>query len=248
MIRRGARLRAPPTSAPPLRCFSLNHRSPSSSGTSRGLARPPNEVTLIQALDVESRLGYTNIRGHRYPSFHLFLLAQLNDFTDFLDDKQLQNFRRELVEKTERYPHMVVPERQRTLAQVKTFLERYWRITAESGRAGTHETRDPVPAPSTSGRRHATLQDVAPFNLFFFDIETTGLSSKNDRIVEVAVTALHSRENWSTLVDPQRDISPQASQITGLTASVLKDANAPTFDAVARAMIEFVREQSLPIR
>ena len=48
------------------------------------------------------------------------------------------------------------------------------------------------------------------------------------------------------LVEAER--APQASQITGLTASVLKDANAPTFDAVARAMIEFVREQSLPIR
>ena len=66
------------------------------------------------------------------------------------------------------------------------------------------------------------------------DIETTGLSPGwRDRIVEVAVVVLdpagHVVEDWSTLVNPLRDVGP--SSLHGLRPRDLVDA--PTFVDIA---------------
>ena len=66
------------------------------------------------------------------------------------------------------------------------------------------------------------------------DVETTGYSpAHHDRVVEIALVHVSERgeiqEQWSTLVDPGRDIGP--TQVHGLTASDVLDA--PTFTDIA---------------
>ena len=65
------------------------------------------------------------------------------------------------------------------------------------------------------------------------DVETTGLSPRSDRIIEVAIVGLDEsgaqQWSWSTLINPQRDVGP--TRIHGITATDVMDA--PYFEDVA---------------
>lgn len=59
------------------------------------------------------------------------------------------------------------------------------------------------------------------------DVETTGLDPAGDAIIEIAAIAFRGDEiveEWSSLVDPGRDIPPFITQLTGITQAMLKKA------------------------
>ncbi|MCB9699257.1 MAG: 3'-5' exonuclease, partial [Alphaproteobacteria bacterium] len=73
-----------------------------------------------------------------------------------------------------------------------------------------------------------------------FDTETTGLEPfGGDRIIEIAMVQLkigpdgrvEERDDWSTLVNPERDIPRKVTEITGIAAEDV--TNAPRFVDVA---------------
>jgi len=68
------------------------------------------------------------------------------------------------------------------------------------------------------------------------DVETTGLSARSDRIVELAVVRVdeagHVEDEWATLLNPGRDLGPQA--IHRISAADVLDA--PKFEDVAGAV------------
>jgi len=73
-----------------------------------------------------------------------------------------------------------------------------------------------------------------------FDLETTGLSPQSDDVVEIsAVKVINERivDEFSTLVNPQRPIPYQASQVNNITDDMVKDA--PHFDVVLKDFLEF---------
>ena len=62
--------------------------------------------------------------------------------------------------------------------------------------------------------------------LCFFDLETTGVSVSNDRIVEIAILKLHpdeSKESKIWRVNPECPIPPQASAVHGIYDSDVAD-------------------------
>ncbi|GII59244.1 hypothetical protein Pth03_76330 [Planotetraspora thailandica] len=64
------------------------------------------------------------------------------------------------------------------------------------------------------------------------DVETTGLRPFwHDRVVEVGIVHLDPAGEWTTLVDPERDLGPQ--HIYGITAADIR--HAPTFGEIAGA-------------
>lgn len=74
------------------------------------------------------------------------------------------------------------------------------------------------------------------------DVETTGLRpSRHDRIVEVGVVLLDPRGTvtgeWSTLVNPGRDLGPQ--RVHGITAADVR--HAPTFQEIAGILAGLLR-------
>jgi DNA polymerase-3 subunit epsilon len=71
------------------------------------------------------------------------------------------------------------------------------------------------------------------------DVETTGLkTSWHDRVVEIAVVRLdesgRTRDEWCTLVNPDRDLGPQ--EIHGITAAEAR--RAPSFAELAGQIVE----------
>ncbi|MCP4357403.1 MAG: DNA polymerase III subunit epsilon [Chloroflexi bacterium] len=59
------------------------------------------------------------------------------------------------------------------------------------------------------------------------DVETTGLDANNDRIIEVAAVTFRDNEildEFSSLVNPHRDLPPYITQLTGITQEMVDGA------------------------
>lgn len=75
--------------------------------------------------------------------------------------------------------------------------------------------------------------------LVVFDLETTGVNTATDRIVDISlVTRLPDGGlvNWSTLVNPCCPIPVGASEVHGITDEMVKDA--PTFAELAGELLQ----------
>jgi len=78
--------------------------------------------------------------------------------------------------------------------------------------------------------------------IVFFDLETTGLSKTNDRIVEIAMTKINpdkSREDFYSRVNPGIEIPKVASDIHGILNSDLE--NEPDFKSISNEVFEFIK-------
>jgi DNA polymerase III subunit epsilon len=70
-------------------------------------------------------------------------------------------------------------------------------------------------------------------DLAIIDVETTGLTARFDRIIEIAILRIRNgevAETYSTLVDPEVIISPYIEGLTGITNKDLRGA--PTFTSI----------------
>jgi len=77
--------------------------------------------------------------------------------------------------------------------------------------------------------------------LAFFDLETTGLDIAKDRIVEISILKVSpdgKEETYTRRINPTIPMSKQASEITGITDSDLKDM--PTFKELAPEIVKFL--------
>ena len=74
-----------------------------------------------------------------------------------------------------------------------------------------------------------------------FDLETTGLSSRNDRIIEIGAVILKNGEEvdrFQTFVDPQRPLERKIVELTGITDEMLEGA--PSIEEVLPKFLDFV--------
>lgn len=82
------------------------------------------------------------------------------------------------------------------------------------------------------------------------DTETTGLSFANgDRIVEIGCIEIIDKEitgrNLHLYINPEQELSAQATEISGLTYDFLK--NYKTFDEIADEFLDFIEDSRLVI-
>ncbi len=78
----------------------------------------------------------------------------------------------------------------------------------------------------------------APFVVF--DLETTGFSPIDDRIIEIGAVKIENgniTERFSTFVNPQRPIPEKITELTSITDGMVSDA--PLIDTAAKDFIEF---------
>ena len=93
--------------------------------------------------------------------------------------------------------------------------------------------------PSVYGVKNHALSDT----FIVFDIETTGLSPKDDKITEIGAVLIKNGEvidTFSTLVNPETIISTEITEITGITNDMVKDA--PTQNVAIKQFIEFIKD------
>lgn len=78
------------------------------------------------------------------------------------------------------------------------------------------------------------------------DVETTGFSPVNDRIVEVACVCVDGDrivDRWSTLVNPETPIPPRATGVHGITDAMV--AHAPPLASALRQLRRFAGTRTL---
>ncbi len=99
---------------------------------------------------------------------------------------------------------------------------------------------DPT-SPRFDAEGEARLQAWMAATVAAVDVETTGLSTKNDRVIEVAVVVARGSEilqKASWLVNPQRLIPDDATCVNGIRNADV--ANSPTFDLIADELTELL--------
>ncbi len=79
-----------------------------------------------------------------------------------------------------------------------------------------------------------------------FDLETTGLSSKDDHIIEIGAVRMRGGEEidrFQTFVDPERSLDSKIVELTGITDRML--VGAPKLKTVLPKFLEFVGDSVL---
>src|SRR5450631_4162454 len=82
--------------------------------------------------------------------------------------------------------------------------------------------------------------------LVFLDLETTGATAHFDRITEIGLVEVDQGRHvgeWSSLVNPERPISPMIESLTGITDAMV--AQAPTFAQIAHNLFERLAGKTL---
>ena len=79
-----------------------------------------------------------------------------------------------------------------------------------------------------------------------FDLETTGLSSQKDEIIEIGAVRMQGGkelERFQTFVNPRRRLEQKIVELTGITDAMLADA--PSIETVLPEFLEFVGDRVL---
>ncbi len=79
-----------------------------------------------------------------------------------------------------------------------------------------------------------------------FDLETTGLSSQNDRIIEIGAVILKNGQEidrFQTFVDPERTLERKIVDLTGITDEMLRGA--PKIEEVLPQFLDFIGDRVL---
>jgi len=79
-----------------------------------------------------------------------------------------------------------------------------------------------------------------------FDLETTGLSSRKDRIIEIGAVIMRDGEEvdrFQTFVDPERALDKKIVDLTGITDDMLRSA--PKIEEALPRFLEFVGDRVL---
>lgn len=85
-----------------------------------------------------------------------------------------------------------------------------------------------------------------PMNYVAFDIETTGLNPKYDKIIEIGAVKVRDgelAETFSTFVNPARSLPARIVELTGICDADV--AQAPYIDDILDAFLAFVGEDVL---
>ncbi|WP_051940457.1 3'-5' exonuclease family protein [Stenoxybacter acetivorans] len=80
-----------------------------------------------------------------------------------------------------------------------------------------------------------------PLPVVIVDLETTGGHFENDRITEIAVLCFSGGkiERWQSLINPEQDISPFITRLTGISNEMV--AGAPTFSQIAADILPYLQ-------
>ena len=77
--------------------------------------------------------------------------------------------------------------------------------------------------------------------IIFFDLETTGVDTSKDRIVEISMIKINidgKKDIKTRRINPEMPIPAEATAVHGITDEDVKDA--PTFRQIAKSLAQFI--------
>jgi DNA polymerase III subunit epsilon len=80
--------------------------------------------------------------------------------------------------------------------------------------------------------------------LIALDLEATGIDPLTDRITQFGIVT-HDGRSWSSLVNPEREITAEVVELTGITNEAA--AKAPKFEFFADTLAELITDQPLVV-
>ena len=87
------------------------------------------------------------------------------------------------------------------------------------------------------------LKYIGVSNFIALDLETTGLNPQKDKIIELSAYKFSNGKpvkSFTSLINPEKNISPISTQITGIKQSMLKDK--PLFENLQKDFISFIED------
>ena len=93
---------------------------------------------------------------------------------------------------------------------------------------------------------HGTRDMTFEQDYVAFDLETTGLSSRTDRIIEIGAVRMRDGkeiDRFQTFVDPERKLERKIVELTGITDEMLRGA--PKIEKVLPEFLEFIGDSVL---
>ncbi len=84
---------------------------------------------------------------------------------------------------------------------------------------------------------------MLPSKLAFVDIETTGMHSLYDRVIEIGILRVEDNKitkSFHSLIDPQTRFAPEITQLTGITQQDLEKA--PTFRQIQTDILDILND------
>jgi len=93
---------------------------------------------------------------------------------------------------------------------------------------------------------HGDLKGCFDQEIVCFDIETTGLDRRRDRITEIGAVVLRNgevAETFNTFADPERPLSREITELTGITDDMLRGA--PSQAEAIQAFLDFAAGRPL---
>lgn len=85
------------------------------------------------------------------------------------------------------------------------------------------------------------LSDEKYDSFVVFDVETTGFSSRNDKIIEIGAVKIENKkivDSFNTLINPSRPISQEITDLTGIDDSML--IGQPKFEEICDEFANFI--------
>lgn len=124
-------------------------------------------------------------------------------------------------------------------------------VKKEKGYPTTQEIIDAAPIKILYGVEGYLVQDIEPNpklpdSFCVFDIETTGLNKKYEKITEIAVCKVKDGkiiDEFTTFVNPEKHIPEEVQNLTHITDDMVKDS--PTIEEVLPQFIEFTKDSIL---
>ena len=140
-----------------------------------------------------------------------------------------------LLHEAQAYADLDAAQRAGVVRGVRALLAREAAAPAPAGRVPAPGPRAPLEPRGRKAR-----------GVVFFDLETSGLSPNNHRIIEVAAQGAASGRTFATLVNPGAGmaLSPKIVGLTGISDAAVHAPSVPDFSRAAVAFQEFVAAEA----
>lgn len=106
-------------------------------------------------------------------------------------------------------------------AQARKTATWWWRNVFHKNGQETENRQHCEQKPQNPDSAAAMLRLISCFGGCILDTETTGLS-KDDRIIELSVIDMEGNVLFSSLFDPEQDLTPKITELTGITDAMLR--------------------------